>query len=49
MNGKKISLKSLIEQNKEEILNNPTLLDEIEANWENKKSNTIQIKPTEWK
>lgn len=49
LHWKRASLKDLIEKNREEILNNPTLLDKIEENWENKKSNAIQMKRTQWK
>ncbi|MFB4164183.1 FbpB family small basic protein [Alteribacillus sp. JSM 102045] len=39
MNKKKrISLKELMEANKEEILNNPSVLEKIEEKWENKKA-----------
>ncbi|SDH01585.1 Fur-regulated basic protein B [Alteribacillus persepolensis] len=35
---KRISLKELLEENKQEILNNPSILDKIEERWENKKA-----------
>ncbi|WP_158736434.1 FbpB family small basic protein [Alteribacillus sp. YIM 98480] len=39
MNKKKrISMKELLEENKQEILKDPSILEKIEEKWENKKA-----------
>ncbi|SDH52604.1 FbpB family small basic protein [Alteribacillus bidgolensis] len=39
MNKKKrISMKELLEENKQEILKNPSILEKIEEKWESKKA-----------